>query len=311
MADAGRESALNTAHHSLRLQDIINLAAPHTWAASVMPAVFAVAYSYARTGKIVPDMTVCLFLAAILMQSAVNTLNDYADYVKGTDTEANSPEAYDAVIVYGLRPRTARNIGIAFLAAAMVPGIYAVVRCGVFPLVIGLIGAAVVVLYSLGRTPISYLPLGELVSGFVMCGLIPLAGVQMLTGRVDFAVLLHALPIILGIALIMFSNNGCDIERDLEAGRRTAACLLGREGTDRLYPIALMVWLALPAALFAVQGRFNATLVYILQVPVFIHAFSLQLHRPLGQEQRGPVMGGINSLNIMLGFAFCVATMVR
>lgn len=302
---------MTTEVHSLRARDVINLAAPHTWAASVMPAVLAVAYSYGKTGRILPDMAACLFLIAILMQSAVNALNDYADYVKGTDTAENSPEAFDAVIVYGLRPKTARNLGIAFLAAALIPGIYTVIRCGVFPLVIGLIGGATVVLYSLGKTPISYLPLGELVSGFVMGGLIPLAGVHMLTGRAEPEALLQALPMILGIGLIMFSNNGCDIERDLEAGRRTAACLLGRERTDRIYPIALAVWLVMPAAVFAVQGRFTSMLVYILQIPVFIHAFSLQLHRTLGQQERGPIMGGINSLNIMLGFAYCVALLVK
>ena len=44
-------------------------------------------------------MTVCLFLIVLLMQSAVNAFDDYADFVKGTDTIENSPDAQDAVIV--------------------------------------------------------------------------------------------------------------------------------------------------------------------------------------------------------------------
>ena len=307
----GRIANLSIQQHRLRLQDVINLAAPHTWAASVIPSLFALAYSYGKTGKIRPDMAVCLFLVAILMQSAVNTFNDYADYVKGTDTPENSPAAYDAVIVYGLRPRTARNIGLTFLAAALLAGLFAVIRCGIVPLAIGFIGAAVVVLYSFGQTPISYLPLGEFVSGFVMGGLIPLAGVYMLTDRFEPVVFLLSLPLVLGIALIMYSNNGCDIGRDLEAGRRTLPCLLGQERTDRLYRVALTVWLLLPAAVFVLCGRFPSVLTYILAVPVFIHAFVTHLRRHLGPEGRGPVMGGINSLNIMLGFAYCLATLVK
>lgn len=297
--------------HALRLQDVINLAAPHTWAASVIPALLALVFSYRETGRILPDMTICLFLVAILMQSAVNALNDYADFKKGTDTAENSPDAYDAVIVYGLRPETARNLGIAFLIAAFVPGLYAVLRCGLFPLVIGLIGALVVVTYSFGKTPISYLPLGEFVSGFVMGGLIPLAGVYMLTGKAEPFVLLQALPVIMGIALIMFSNNGCDIERDRAAGRRTAPCLLGRERTDRVYDFALIVWLLLPVLIFMIQGRFSSVLTYILEIPVFIFAFVMQIRQPLDPDRKGPVMAAINNLNIMLGFAYCLAILVK
>ena len=297
--------------HALRLRDVVNLAAPHTWAASVLPSLLALAVSYGETGHIPADLAVCLFLAAVLMQSAVNALNDYADYVKGTDTAENSPEDYDAVIVYGLAPRTARNIGFAFLAAALIPGIYAVVRCGIFPLLVGLAGGAAVVFYSFGPSPLSYLPLGELVSGLVMGVGIPLAGVSMLTGRVNPLVLLLSLPVALGIAMIMFSNNACDIDRDTLAGRRTAACLLGRERTDRLYRAALIAWIALPAVILLLLGRFTSLLTYALVLPVLLPSFLIHFRRPLSPEGRPAVMAGINSLNLLLGFAWCVAVLVK
>lgn len=121
-------------------------------------------------------MTVCLFLIVLLMQSAVNAFDDYADFVKGTDTIENSPDAQDAVIVYGMDPCAALRSGIAFLLAALLPAAYVVYARGVVPLVIGMIGGVVLLCYAFGPAPICYLPLGELFCGFVMGGLIPQAG---------------------------------------------------------------------------------------------------------------------------------------
>ena len=292
------------------LKDAVNLAAPHTWAASVMPCVLASALSYREQGFLKADLTVCLFLIAVLMQSSVNALNDYADFVKGTDTAENSPDPTDAVIVYGLKPKTARNLGIGYLAAAFILGIYTVWRCGFVLLVIGLIGALVIAAYSGGKKPISYLPLGELISGFVMGGLITLAGVYMQTGALRFSVLAEALPLMIGIGMIMFSNNGCDIERDLAAGRRTLPCLLGRERTDRWYRILLAIWLVCPVAVFAVQGRWMAALVYALESLVFLSHFVRQMHTPLGEERRGQIMAGATNLVILTGFAYSLAILV-
>ena len=293
--------------HSLRIRDIINLAAPDSWAASVMPSILALIISYRIAGQLKADMAVCLFLIAILMQSSVNALNDYADFLKGTDILENSPDASDAVIVYGLNPKTARNLGIAFLVLALVLGGYTVYRCGWVPLVIGLIGALVVVLYSLGKIPISYLPLGEVTSGFVMGGLITLAGVYMLTNVLDLRVLLLALPVIIGIGMIMFSNNGCDIERDTQAGRRTLPCILGKERTMACYRLMLLIWILSPIPLLAMfVGRFGI-LIYLLECPVFASRLVRQLTTPLGGETRGIIMGGITGLGIMMEFAYYVA----
>lgn len=296
--------------HSVRIKDIVNLAAPSSWPASVMPAILAVGISVGRVDALPLDLTACLFLVAVLMQSAVNAFNDYADFVKGTDTLENSPDASDAVIVYGMSPKAARNCGIVFLALAFAFTPYVVMRVGFTPIIIGLIGAAVVVTYSFGKLPISYLPLGELVSGLVMGGLITLAGVCMLTGALDLFVLVQALPIIMAIALIMLSNNGCDIERDLKAGRRTLPCLIGRGRMGAFYRVALVVWALLPVVLFALQGKTTSLVVYLLEFLVLVNAFSRQLGLELGQKMRMQVMAGIGTLNIMLGFAYIVALVV-
>lgn len=296
--------------HGVRPRDIINLAAPSSWAASVMPSVLAIVLTYRSTQRLDYLMAICLFVIAILMQSSVNALNDYMDFIKGTDNLDNSPDASDAVIVYGLSPKAARNTGIIFLLLAFLVGIYCVLQCGYIPLVIGAIGALVIVCYSAGKLPISYLPIGELVSGFVMGGLITLAGFYMQTRDLDFYILVKAIPVIFGIGMIMFSNNGCDIEKDIPVGRHTLACLLGRPRTDILYKVLLVIWLLSPIIIFAILGSYLSIPVYILEIPVMIFGFTRQMSLKLGQELRGHVMGGISNLNIMLGFAYMIAILL-
>ena len=88
-------------------RDVLNLAAPQTWAGSMAPATVALAIAWHRQHRLDPVMALCLFVIVLLMQSAVNAFDDYADFMKGTDTPDNSPDAQDAVIVYGMKPRAA------------------------------------------------------------------------------------------------------------------------------------------------------------------------------------------------------------
>lgn len=290
-----------------RFIDVLNLAAPHTWPGSVGPIMVGLAASYHSQGYLDPLMVFCTFFIVVFMQSAVNAFDDYADYVKGTDTLDNSPDAYDAVIVYGMSPKVARNLGFLFLLLAAVPGAYVVYRCGWVPLIIGLVGAAVLFWYAFGKYPLAYLPVGEVFCGFVMGGLIPLATFYMQTHRLDWFVLVQALPPIIGMAVNLFSNNGCDIARDIPAGRKTLACLLGQKRTDRLYRIMLLVWVASPVVVLAAQGRWTAVLIYVMACLAFTHLIVRQFRVRLGPENRPAVMGGATTLVTLVAFSYSLA----
>ena len=64
----------------------LQLAAPHTWPAAIMPELVAAACALANTGSLDVGMAWLLLLICILMQASVNTFNDYFDFIKGTDT---------------------------------------------------------------------------------------------------------------------------------------------------------------------------------------------------------------------------------
>lgn len=285
----------------------LQLAAPHTWVASIFPVLMAVAFAAVRTQAISVPFTLILLVIAVLMQSAVNTFNDYFDYVKGSDTTDDAVEEHDAVLVYNdLAPKQALNLAIVFLLAAFSLGILCIVRAGWIPLTIALIGAAATLLYSGGKTPLSYLPIGEVVSGFVMGGLLTLASYQVLTLQLDWIVLVWSIPLMIGIALIMMTNNTCDIEKDTDARRHTLPVCLGRKRAQILYRALLIIWmssLCIIVALWFTKG--------IVLLPFMILAAHGCVRALFGcsltPSVRIAAMGQICSANILFG-AFYAAS---
>lgn len=285
----------------------VQLAAPHTWPAAILPALVAVAAAAVTAPTVSVVMACVLLVICVLMQAAVNTFNDYYDYVKGTDSADDNVDPTDAVLVYNnVNPRSALALAIGFLVVAFALGAYVIWVAGWIPLAIGIVGAAFVVLYSAGKTPLSYLPIGEVVSGGVMGGLIPLACYQALTGVFDLRALLWAVPTIIGVGLIMLTNNTCDVEKDVAAGRRTLSVLLGREKARSLYHAAVFAWIA--AIVVLVAGFFTNGLVV---VPFMLLAayplVNALLKNPLVPASRIGAMAQICGVNVTLGAFYAAA----
>lgn len=285
------------------------LAAPHTWVAAIMPVLFSIEYSaITYSGKVSILLALILLAICILMQSAVNVLNDYFDFKKGTDSAENSSDdAFDAVLVYNnLNPKSVCSLAIGFLIVAAGMGFYLVYLTGWILLVIGLIGALIVFLYSGGKTPISYMPIGELVSGFVMGGLIPLACCYTLSGVFEPLVLLVALPFIFGIGMILFTNNTCDIEKDINAQRKTISVVLGRDMAPNYYHVAILVWIVLIAVLVGLFYPAGMPIVMIMVLAAFPVLRAI-LNNPLNQKTRDAAMSQIVMLNVILGAFYCLS----
>ena len=279
----------------------LQIAAPHTWPAAILPALIAMACAAANGYTVSAVMALVLLAICILMQAAVNTFNDYYDYVKGSDSAEDNVDPTDAVLVYNnVNPCSALMLAVGFLVVAFALGAYVIWQAGWIPLVIGIVGAIVVVLYSAGKTPISYLPIGELMSGFVMGGLIPLACYQALTKCFDPLMLVWALPTIIGVGLIMLTNNTCDVEKDIESGRKTLPVLLGRSRARALYHALVWIWIALIIVnvLIWFSGGWP---VLVFMLAASIPLLKALLSNPLAPPARIGAMAQICSVNIALG----------
>lgn len=285
----------------------LQIAAPHTWPAAILPALIAMACAAANGYTVSAVMALVLLAICILMQAAVNTFNDYYDYVKGSDSAEDNVDPTDAVLVYNnVNPRSALMLAVGFLVVAFALGAYVIWQAGWIPLVIGIVGAIVVVLYSAGKTPISYLPIGELMSGFVMGGLIPLACYQALTKCFDPLMLVWALPTIIGVGLIMLTNNTCDVEKDIESGRKTLPFLLGRSRARALYHALVWIWIVLIIVnvLIWFSGGWP---VLVFMLAASIPLLKALLSNPLAPPARIGAMAQICSVNIALGAFYAAA----
>ena len=285
----------------------LQIAAPHTWPAAILPALIAMACAAANGYTVSAVMALVLLAICILMQAAVNTFNDYYDYVKGSDSAEDNVDPTDAVLVYNnVNPRSALMLAVGFLVVAFALGAYVIWQAGWIPLAIGIVGAIVVVLYSAGKTPISYLPIGELMSGFVMGGLIPLACYQAITKCFDPLMLVWALPTIIGVGLIMLTNNTCDVEKDIESGRKTLPVLLGRSRARALYHTLVWIWIALVIVnvLIWFSGGWP---VLVFMLTASIPLLKALLSNPLAPPARIGAMAQICSVNIALGAFYAAA----
>lgn len=283
------------------------LAAPHTWPASIFPVLLALAFAFASGYPISIVSSLVLLLISILCQSAVNTFNDYFDYVKGIDTKDDSVEIDDSVLVYNsVNPKSALILAVGFLLAALLLGIYCIYTSGWIPLAIALIGAIAIVLYSGGKTPISFLPIGEIVSGFVMGALITFASYIVFTGSIDWLVIVWSVPLIIGIGLIMMTNNTCDIEKDSINSRHTLPVALGRDKSLTLYRSLIACWYISIILISAVWFR-SGLLVAPFMVLATYGPMKAILSNSLTPGSRISAMSQICTLNIALNaFYACI-----
>ncbi len=259
----------------------LNLCAPHTWPSSILPVLLAFALAYSNGYAINIFLTIDLLVISVFLQSAVNCLNDYFDFIKGTDSENDAVDKDDAVLIYdSVNPKCARNLSVSLIIASFILGIYPIYIAGLVPLIIAIIGAIVILLYSGGKTPISYLPLGEAVSGIVMGFLITFASYVSLTKDINWFVALWSLPLVFGIALVMLTNNGSDIEKDTSSGRRTLPVVLGRHKSVILYKtlVALMICDSiLNIAIWYQHGLIVVLFMLLVLIPYIKISFSTKL----------------------------------
>ena len=289
------------------------LAAPHTWVAAYLGELLSGVYTIAAySGHVNLVLLGLLLLICVFMQSSVNVFNDYFDYTKGTDSLENSSEdAFDAVLVYNnLNPKSVLALAIGYLVCAGIIGVYIVYSCGWIPLLIGLIGAIVVVIYSGGKTPISYLPIGEFISGIVMGSLIPLACTYVLSGVLDFFVLVLSIPLVVGIGMILATNNTCDIEKDIDAKRKTLAVVLGRTEATNVYRLVMVLWIILTIILVGILYTKGLPIMAFMLISIFPVARAL-FKNPLIQQSREAAMSQIVMLNVIISAFYCLAILVN
>ncbi len=207
-------------------------------------------------------------LAAVLLNAAVNVLNDYYDALNGTD-ELNTERIYpftggSRFIQNGILERQQMlNFGIGLTLTVVIIGIYLINQSGMELFWLGLGGLLLGWGYSAPPLRLNSRGLGELavLAGF---GLLPLGAFFVQTGELSWRLMLVALPSALLTTNLLYINQFPDRKADIAAGKlhwvarltpATAAwgypfiALLAGVILALLIVAGLLPWLAVVAAL--------------------------------------------------------------
>lgn len=282
-------------------------ARPKTLTGAAVPVMIGIACAVAMYGwcgiRVVPAVLCMLF--ALIMQVDANFINDYFDFMKGTDDEQR------------LGPKRACAQGW-ITASAMRSGLFVttLLACIVgLPLVyyggweMIMVGLACIVFCFLYTISFSYIGLGDLLV-LVFFGIVPVCMTYWLTApptaltSIPFAVVLMSIACGLIIDTLLVVNNYRDIENDRRAGKLTLIVRIGERGGLVLY-----LMLGLVGTILAIvgvvlldwhDGQWTQSLL-ILYTPFHTWAFNemryirkgAELNRVLGMTARNMFIFGL------------------
>lgn len=281
-------------------------ARPKTLTGAAVPVMIGISAAVAMYGssvRVVPAVLCMLF--ALVMQIDANFVNDYFDFMKGTDDEQR------------LGPKRACAQGW-ITAVAMRRGLLytTVLACAVgLPLVyfggweMILVGFACVVFCFLYTISFSYIGLGDVLV-LVFFGLVPVCMTYWLVApptslmSIPWPVIVLSIACGLIIDTLLVVNNYRDIDNDRRAGKRTLIVRIGERGGLILYLLLGMAgtMLAIAGIIYLNwhDGQFMQ-FIMLLYIPFHIGAFTemrrirkgVELNKVLGMTARNMFIFGL------------------
>ena len=104
----------------------------------------------------------------------------------------------------------------------------------------------------------------------------------------------------------MFTNNTCDIEKDIDANRHTLSVLLGREKARWAYHAVLYTWIiaiVVLVAFYFTKGVIALPFMILSAYPML----KALLANPLAPQSRQAAMSQVCGVNIALGAWYTAA----
>jgi 1,4-dihydroxy-2-naphthoate octaprenyltransferase len=202
-----------------------------TYTASVVPVLIGTAIA-GYDGRFNLLLFLLTLIGGVAIQVGTNLVNDYFDYVKGSDEHRpTGTVGIGGAIQRGeLTPRQVLIAGMsAFLFAALI-GIYLTVVAGPLLLPIGIFGLLTGFFYTASPFALAYLGLGEIAVFIAMGPCMVLGAYYVQTSTITWTAAIASIPVGFLVAAILHANNLRDLDSDRVAGKRTMATRLGQAG---------------------------------------------------------------------------------
>ncbi len=208
------------------------------WYQALRPRVFTATYvPMGLAGMIAADDAVfdarpflLALIGTLLLQSAANLINEYADYRRGADALKQAGQGM-TIKRKILKPQSVRNGAVFTTVAGCLIGLFLWSQSGHLLWIIGIGGVLVAITYTAGPFPLAYHGLGEIAVAIFMGPAIVVGAYYVMFPAVTNAriaeLCLISLPIAFMVAAILQANNIRDIDADRAVNKRTLAVIFG------------------------------------------------------------------------------------
>ncbi|MBO4370671.1 MAG: prenyltransferase [Paludibacteraceae bacterium] len=224
---------------------------------------------------------VLIILMGVVFQAAGNLLGDYHDHVSGVDSQNN----YNGVMSMKsgkFSPTEIRNFGRVMLLTGAALGLLVTWLAGNWWLLaFGAVGAVLTIVYYW----LKYHALGDL-DILLLFGLLPAIGIGwMITGQLDWRILLIALPHGLQIVAILHANNTRDIVTDRAAGIRTLSMNIGARTAQWLFAVETLLPYLLIVGYALLGWMPYWSILTLLCLPISIKSCKQMLQAPIESDE--------------------------
>ncbi|HEX3409053.1 MAG TPA: 1,4-dihydroxy-2-naphthoate octaprenyltransferase [Candidatus Binataceae bacterium] len=171
-------------------------------------------------------------VSAMALQAGANMVNDYYDFVSGTDSpDWQSPENFGPGLVIQrglLEPPAVFQGGIVSFVIGVALGLVLAHLCGWPILVLGLIGVFGSYFYTGAPLSLAYRGLGDFMVFALMGPGYVMGAYYVQALHFSWSALIASIPIGLLCSGVLQANNLRDIDNDAAHGKRTMAVIIGR-----------------------------------------------------------------------------------
>lgn len=183
--------------------------------------------------------TIGLIVMALAIIIGANYINDYADGVRGTDTDRVGPLRLVGANIFS--PTQVKIASITSFTIAAFIGILLALNSSWWLLIGGILALVAAWNYTAGKNPYGYRGWGE-VMVFLFFGLLAVLGsCIVIMGKINFMALLAAISMGLLSSSVLLVNNIRDIPTDRVNHKITLAVKIGDKKSRLLYIINLVI----------------------------------------------------------------------
>ena len=271
------------------------------WYGALRPRVFTATYVPMGLAGIIAladgvfdaPLFLLALLGTLLLQSAANLINEYADYRRGAD---RLKEAGQGMTIKNkiLAPRSVLYGALLTTVGGCLIGLFLLAQSGPLLWLIGLGGLFVVVFYTAGPFPLAYHGLGEIAVAIFMGPAIVIGAYYVMAPTVSQARLgelgLISLPIAFMVAAILHANNIRDMEADRAVNKRTLAVIFGLRFARTEYILLVLGSYGAQLLVVAIGLLPLGSLLSLLTLPEalrLIHIFNTSRAVPLLHQAQG------------------------